>query len=426
MNKRFFNTVSAACVTSIVTAPATAQIDPPDFPIGPPPPPPTIGYSVSLDDNSLYKIELETGKATKLGLVSKLKAQDPPHELTPRFNGVIELEFTPDGKLFGIDRNSDSLLQINPTNGRVVKEMPLFGDLNVVPLHAGLAWYHTEPEYIYVQGPNGPQLKLIPGIDSLALAISGTPEVEGGKNLPPAIYLLDHDTGQTDWLTDITFTDSGDPYNLTTIALRQINPLLPFSGAGIESYNINGGGTSGNPNLPGVGPVTEGGTSNLFDSDGNATGDYAWIYVKDDDTTSEGDDNIAIIEDENIVIRTSTITTSGVGNFQSLAIPQQDLFSIIPGDIDLDGTTGFTDFLGFQSFYGQKGTWAQGDFNGDGVVGILDFFELQAFFQGNASQQSLVAEFGEFAATVPEPATSSLLLGTMGLFTLGASRRRNP
>ena len=53
----------------------------------------------------------------------------------------------------------------------------------------------------------------------------------------------------------------------------------------------------------------------------------------------------------------------------------------LPGDIDLDGSVDFEDFLDFSANFGlQDATWEDGDFDGDGLVGFNDFLLISSYF----------------------------------------------
>lgn len=61
--------------------------------------------------------------------------------------------------------------------------------------------------------------------------------------------------------------------------------------------------------------------------------------------------------------------------------PDIEVEFCLPGDIDLDGSVDFNDFLDFSSNFGlQNATWDDGDFDGDGLVGFNDFLLLSNYF----------------------------------------------
>ena len=85
----------------------------------------------------------------------------------------------------------------------------------------------------------------------------------------------------------------------------------------------------------------------------------------------------------------------------------------LPGDIDMDGSVGFADFLVLSANFGMAGGPDAGDIDGDGSVGFPDFLVLSSNFGQSAA-----------AAAVPEPATGILaLFGVLGLLKF---RRRAP
>ena len=91
----------------------------------------------------------------------------------------------------------------------------------------------------------------------------------------------------------------------------------------------------------------------------------------------------------------------------------------VPGDTDLDGVVGFSDFLALQSRFGDganRDFWAAGDFDCSGRVEFADFLLL-------------AANFGEEAAAsteaIPEPAGLLLtLIGAILVMNSGRSQRR--
>ena len=89
--------------------------------------------------------------------------------------------------------------------------------------------------------------------------------------------------------------------------------------------------------------------------------------------------------------------------------------SIPAGDLDLDGTVAFADFLILSSNFGssdQGGVYTNGDIDLDGTVAFADFLALSANFGQSAAAQA-----------VPEP--SSLMLVLCGAMTLAWRRRRS-
>lgn len=91
------------------------------------------------------------------------------------------------------------------------------------------------------------------------------------------------------------------------------------------------------------------------------------------------------------------------------------------GDVDLDGTVGFADFLIHASSFGQTsengfaGGWQQGDFNCDGNVVFADFLLLASNF-GLSGSDSLAA--------VPEPQSHTMFLAA-AMLALGLRRKKS-
>ena len=87
------------------------------------------------------------------------------------------------------------------------------------------------------------------------------------------------------------------------------------------------------------------------------------------------------------------------------------------GDVNLDGTVTFDDFLSLSHNFGKPGTWGNGDFNADRAVDFGDFLILSANF--GKSPSGLVA--------VPEPCASTmaaiLLTALMPVARLRSVRR---
>jgi hypothetical protein len=97
------------------------------------------------------------------------------------------------------------------------------------------------------------------------------------------------------------------------------------------------------------------------------------------------------------------------------------LEDLVPGDANLDGTVNLADFGVLRANFGrsQPAYFTTGDFTGDGIVNLADFGLLRANFGGSVAD---VAVVDAWLATVPEPATASLLL----LAGLASCRRRRP
>ena len=87
------------------------------------------------------------------------------------------------------------------------------------------------------------------------------------------------------------------------------------------------------------------------------------------------------------------------------------------GDVDLDGSVGFGDFLTMSANFGQNGGWAQGDMNGDQEIGFADFLQLS----GNFGQSQAIAAA---TATVPESIPDSLCIAVLLVCSLHQRRNR--
>ena len=72
--------------------------------------------------------------------------------------------------------------------------------------------------------------------------------------------------------------------------------------------------------------------------------------------------------------------SSSVAVIPSYQANQLTLVTTGPGDINLDGTVSFADFLVLQNNFGQSGTWTTGDLNMDTLVTFADFLILQNSF----------------------------------------------
>lgn len=85
-----------------------------------------------------------------------------------------------------------------------------------------------------------------------------------------------------------------------------------------------------------------------------------------------------------------------------------------PGDLDLNGSVDFPDFLVLSSQFGKPGNWSEGDATGDRLVNFADFLLLSS-------------NFGETVAgiAVPEPDTSPLLYCAMFVILMSSIRRRS-
>lgn len=95
----------------------------------------------------------------------------------------------------------------------------------------------------------------------------------------------------------------------------------------------------------------------------------------------------------------------GVDNFRLVG-------GALPGDIDVDGTTGLADLSILAGNYGTTGRyWGQGDLDGDGTVGLADLSTLAGHYGQDA-----------YAAAVPEPSVVVLLVLVGGAARVGSGR----
>ena len=412
----------------------------------------TTGYSVSLDDNALYKITLETGEATKLGPVVMSGGVGARNI---QFRGVIELEFTPDGRLFGLDRDRDSLIHINPFTGYVMEEFPLtktavnppdlpigtaFGappilaGIDHVPEHVGFAWYDASVPNAITQS------------DTLMIAVGGIP------NEANALYSIDQYTGKTDLVAAFAVNSAGDPFEFLhpIMAMKQQNPLNVNTSGGV-TYEVSSGGQVGAGEIISPNWTTdEFGTSYIDDAQGNHLGE-AWIATPDQPEWIHQPDlpdlpiglakngliqNNIFIEmygsPDSTITYASTITTSGVGNFASLAIARPLNGPITEyGDANLDGKVDAAD-LNIMALNWNKpliitraGHWRNGDFNGDNIVNAADLnlLALHWRFGVEEDQQSLFSVQDAFtqamaSLNIPEPGTA-LMAALLSMLWVG-------
>ncbi len=88
----------------------------------------------------------------------------------------------------------------------------------------------------------------------------------------------------------------------------------------------------------------------------------------------------------------------------------------LSGDLDLNGSVEFADFLVLSSNFGVEAPWSGGDLDSDGTVAFGDFLVLSPNF-GQTFVGSNVS-----ASPVPEPATGGLL--ALALLSMMSQRRR--
>ncbi len=111
---------------------------------------------------------------------------------------------------------------------------------------------------------------------------------------------------------------------------------------------------------------------------------------------------------------TFDLTGDGLVNVNDHVFWYSDLNNTLVGDVNLNGTVGFDDFLVLSSNFGQTAGWGQGNFDLDKVVAFADFLQLSSNFGQSRAASS--------AAAVPEP-TAGILLAAGTLFC-GLIRRR--
>jgi hypothetical protein len=118
-------------------------------------------------------------------------------------------------------------------------------------------------------------------------------------------------------------------------------------------------------------------------------------------------------------INTSSATaTKGLGWRDNAGSEAIEIKYTYYGDTDLSGTVTSTDFNALVAGYGKTSgaIWSEGDFNYDGKVNTMDFNQLA----GNFGAPAIPA--APLGAVVPEPASTSLLLGVALML---AKRRRS-
>lgn len=99
----------------------------------------------------------------------------------------------------------------------------------------------------------------------------------------------------------------------------------------------------------------------------------------------------------------------------------------LPGDADLDGQVGFSDFLQVSNSFGQQTSgWAAGDFDGDGQTSFADFLVISGSFGAGFASPSTAS--ASSVAAVPEPVSSRsflLVFVWLAIRRLNGSNRRN-
>ena len=112
--------------------------------------------------------------------------------------------------------------------------------------------------------------------------------------------------------------------------------------------------------------------------------------------------------------------------------------TLLPGDINLDGTVNVQDLAILAANYRKNvtGGWMQGDFNNDGVVDVQDLALLAANYR-RTQASDIVPDYAGFDAVaiqvlsqagltvVPEPGVLMLLsTGVLGLLVYGQRERK--
>jgi fibronectin type 3 domain-containing protein len=196
-----------------------------------------------------------------------------------------------------------------------------------------------------------------------------------------------------------SYTDSnvlpGAAYQYTISAF---NLAGPSAGAQMELQTM--------PAAP-TGLAIAGGGRQLtlhWDTYGHAIGGYN-IYRS---TTPGGEGATAIASNVAALSFTDTALNPGTTYYYEVSAVDQagegaksseaSASTFIAGDVDGDGTVGFSDLLKMaQNYSATQATWAQGDLNGDGTVGFADLL--------------LVAQNYGHSVTSPATATASALTG---------------
>ena len=109
------------------------------------------------------------------------------------------------------------------------------------------------------------------------------------------------------------------------------------------------------------------------------------------------------------------LTGDGLVDVNDHVFWYSDLANSLVGDVNLNGTVGFDDFLVLSTNFGQPGGWGQGNFDLDKVVAFADFLQLSSNFGRSASAAPT-------ASAVPEPSAAGLL--GIGVFLCGFLRRK--
>ena len=216
--------------------------------------------------------------------------------------------------------------------------------------------------------------------------------------------------------THVTFTEQelfvGDPLALPEQSLMTFHRILPdpieFDGLvyfAVEAENgladvwSTDGTLEGTTQLTDVGfsaartPITfHAGEENLFiTADDGMLGAELWqLEISPDtrgDLNGDGAQDASDIDALFASIRTDEndpefdVNQDGEVDNLDVDFLLQEVLNRRRGDVNLDGTVGFSDFLVLSQSFGSTGaTWSQGDFTGDGEVTFADFLLLSSAF----------------------------------------------
>lgn len=155
--------------------------------------------------------------------------------------------------------------------------------------------------------------------------------------------------------------------------------------------------------------------SQIFDRD-DLTMPLATLEISDDTYTS-GFSGIFTLGAN--FLKPTAETTRGdttFDNYSLSAVPVVEIVVNPVGDIDGDGTVGFSDFLILSAHFGQQGGPEQGDLNGNGVIDFPDFLVISTNFGASV------------VAAVPEPSGSNqvILLCVGAAMTQVIRKRHRP
>ncbi len=147
------------------------------------------------------------------------------------------------------------------------------------------------------------------------------------------------------------------------------------------------------------------------------------VFNPSDPCDFDGDGDCDVVDIDNLaftILEGSNDPTFDLSSDNAVNMADLDLFlsqvGSLNGDLDLNGTVAFSDFLNLSANFGLEAEWSGGDLDIDGTVGFADFLMLSENFGQSGGAGAL--------ASVPEPATGCMAL----LFFVCGSllrRRRN-